>query len=1224
MDTKELTYPVFEANQVLSSTHLNELFEYLDEQTRLTRANLVGIGIVCGLDVTFEQPLGPVHLSSGCGVTSQGYLVVEPVDLTLGYVRAYTLPRELGYEPFMKPVGGAPTQFDLWELFPDDDEPGATSLAKSGLTLDGKVVVLFVEQTKDRLRNCSPKNCNDRGAAVTSTVRRLLVDVADLDRAAEVANQLAPSYVEPDLTERLNLPDLRMPRVDVPNTGPVSSEGVLRAFQETFRRDGLAGQTAQALTALYEAFRPVIRESFDDNPFLGFASRFDFLDKVPTTTSQVRFMQYYWDLFDDVLTAYDEVRWTGVDLLCACCPPEGLFPRHLMAGALVPDLHGAADHRHRFVRSPAVGDCVGRTHELQTLFGRLVALVDRFTETPPDRGVKATPSRSGDAPLSAKAIPYYYDQTGTPPVYQLWDPLKSAHGRANHNLGYRADDYTPAPPAFVTDPLAFDLTPNDFLRIEGHLGKDVQTVLGSLLALKKSHRLPIDVVALRTGRIDDDVEIDLSAQDCRFRDLETLYAALKAEMTGFLAKEGEYFRALAGGEGGQKPPSTELQDQLKALDSALSAVRSTLAGDIRQVDVAALRESYGELDGVARTLDVARRRERYDPAGLSDRLDDITFRCRIDPFEALSDEYGRRTGEARENTFLGHYLEHHPGVQHKAGVPLGGTFILVYHELRATLVTLPGAGAVAAEAPVAGIGGVTAGLESTRAPDKSTADPLRTALARMPYKGKLAEDPDVQLLYEAMTGDVLVPKRPGSSTEQIYLDAVANLPRGAVIADFFLPYQCCSDCTPIQYQLPPVRPRVSASPACTDTEGFSDVALTVEGASGSLMVQVDDTHFQELASGAVSLQTGDHTIVVRDATGAESSPVDIAVPAPLVISRSEKSVDEVTGTYRVVAHLQGGTPPYASDAGTIVDSTFTSESVPTANSLTVVVNDAVGCTVEDTHEGVSPCDLPGGGAAVRQGFRFWIPEASVNLPVKDVSIDPLEFVVVDPSDVSKDLTAQVGGILQRFPKNAIRTADFASLVERWLDGINDEVSSAVGSALWLRLEYEPPTERDVTGVLFADRLESVEFRFSLRVSYTQGGAAHTFELAYSSSGTDIAESPASPKVHIPPFRESTSNKCRLGEPPVSRCESTDLELSITRAVETEGLVLGVSYSGRDTPIGFLWELQDGVPSIANGETIRPTFQPAEPLDKLVRLTAFTANSCVVVVDKTIPTTLDVS
>ena len=45
MDITEDTYPVFEVNQVLTNAHLNDLFEYLDEQSRLTRANLIGIGL---------------------------------------------------------------------------------------------------------------------------------------------------------------------------------------------------------------------------------------------------------------------------------------------------------------------------------------------------------------------------------------------------------------------------------------------------------------------------------------------------------------------------------------------------------------------------------------------------------------------------------------------------------------------------------------------------------------------------------------------------------------------------------------------------------------------------------------------------------------------------------------------------------------------------------------------------------------------------------------------------------------------------------------------------------------------------------------------------------------------------------------------------------------------------------------------------------------------------
>jgi hypothetical protein len=49
------TYPVFEANQVLTNAHLNQLFTYLDEQERLTRANLIGIGIVCGLEIRLKR-----------------------------------------------------------------------------------------------------------------------------------------------------------------------------------------------------------------------------------------------------------------------------------------------------------------------------------------------------------------------------------------------------------------------------------------------------------------------------------------------------------------------------------------------------------------------------------------------------------------------------------------------------------------------------------------------------------------------------------------------------------------------------------------------------------------------------------------------------------------------------------------------------------------------------------------------------------------------------------------------------------------------------------------------------------------------------------------------------------------------------------------------------------------------------------------------------------------
>src|SRR5690606_38439459 len=85
-----------------------------------------------------------------------------------------------------------------------------------------------------------------------------------------------------------------------------------------------------------------------------------------------------------------------------------------------------------------------------------------------DTQIRITPSNLGDVPLSDKAIPYYYLQNGTPPLYRLWNPDLSKRLKANQNQGYRANEYMPAAPAFVTEPLACDLEPYNFLRIEGH------------------------------------------------------------------------------------------------------------------------------------------------------------------------------------------------------------------------------------------------------------------------------------------------------------------------------------------------------------------------------------------------------------------------------------------------------------------------------------------------------------------------------------------------------------------------------------------------------------------------------------------------------------------------------------------------------------------------------------------------------------------------------------
>ena len=255
------------------------------------------------------------------------------------------------------------------------------------------------------------------------------------------------------------------------------------------------------------------------------------------------------------------------------------------------------------------------------------------------------------------------------------------------------------------------------------------------------------------------------------------------------------------------------------------------------------------------------------------------FRCRLDPFEALAEEYKRRVREVKQAQFLGHFLERHPGIQHKAGVPLGGTFILVYHELPkpAPDTRPPRTG------PVIGI--ADRGLERSglRARRERRLEKLGDALARLPVQGASSPTtPTSRLVYQIVTGNVLVPqgRRCRRSPQDVYLETIAKLADGTVIADFFLPYECCSDCAPIQYQLP------SGTPAGQHEQGVHQRRRVRRGHAhdrGRQRIAVGRRSTaapSRSSTGTLLLGVGEHTIVVRDAAGNESSPVEITHPAP--------------------------------------------------------------------------------------------------------------------------------------------------------------------------------------------------------------------------------------------------------------------------------------------------------------------------------------------------------
>jgi hypothetical protein len=1004
------TYPVFEANQILSNVHLNSAFDFSNEQERLSRANLIGIGIVCGLEVSLDTEKLAIQITKGCGISSEGYLIVQPNDVILGRYKDYQLPQEKDAEKYA-PFLSNKTQYELLEIVPDDDDNRTSSTLLTADDLTNKVVLLFLELKKDNLRSCSANSCDDRGSKVTATLRPLLIAKNDLEiiTANIQVNKEASSIFfdrEAVLAAQLNLPDFRLPRYELSNDRSIESEDILAAFHAVFSRgDGkLATQIGDALSQAYLAFKPVIQDLFPDNPFASFNAKFGFLDDLPVNVTQVRFLQYYYDLFDDLIKAYDEFRWKGVALLCSCCPPDALFPRHLILGLAKPSDSkiSLSLYRHYFTPSPASNSCEARFKEraeLKLLFRRLVEMVEQFTDTPnpplDDKKnplIRITPSKLGDVPLSDKAIPYYYQQSGEPQLFTLWNIEKNLRNRARQNLSYRGDEYPTPVPDFVINPLHYDLEPYNFLRIEGHLGTNYQDVTQTLLDLKKQYRLPIEVIALRSGRFTEQMLADLSQElnqeDCRFEDLEAQYDVLKGELICFLCKEvqffydipsfdeestvknkptlpllvkqapdyemkdgsfGLYFEELMIEQFGGEIPNLDSSPEtlsvvIKAIfakegasndDGAVttyayivvliglsSKIYENISSDLSRFNYDNFEKRHNDLVDIATMLEHELKQftsDRYDELleDVDDRLEAIIYACHLDAFKVLYDEYLRRVHEIKEKLFLNHFLESNPGIQHKAGVPLGGTFILVYH------------------------------------------------IAPKDEGQKIAPD--------------------------IINQTVKELADNTVIADFYLPYQCNSVCEAVQFVLPKILPKLFVKIGCTNEQGFATVSLTVKGGLPPYDLKIDKQDYQPL-SPTVSLAVGSHILRICDAEGTESLPQTITIVSPITFSEPSFQCSADISAYRATFTIFGGTPPYTVNEITITGNVYTTDSIDNGTTKIINVLDSRQCAaeLEITHTCVQPTFTVTIGCSNADGASVnIIPEGDLSLYT--IKIDDGEY-----------------------------------------------------------------------------------------------------------------------------------------------------------------------------------------------------------------------------------------
>ncbi len=580
----QTSYPVFESGQVLTSGHLNDLVEYLEQADRLTRNKLVGIGIVCGFEVCYEPTPNQIRLSAGCAVTSKGYLIVQD-ECLLDRVLPYTLPvpsleeatlgqiEEARYE-FFHTGNGNGDQVELWELYatdysapPGESEPTSVDAA----FLSDKVLLLYFECNLESLKNCDINDCSDKGAEMEFTLRKLLISKTDATAMLAKEQEYADRPVDRSNHPRYDLDPLLVEKIN-------PSLYNIAYFDQLVDRiltivDELTDPLLTALSEGYAAYEHFLvglypSSQFPNGPF----GNEGFPELVFADYSENFFLaQYLYDCWRDIAESHNEFIAEACRLEAECCPSDARFPKHVLIGELqeTPSAFAVtindpteassfdplsaqsglgpkttpAAFRHHFVPSTLYDQGAERLQLVRSLHYRTYLLAYRYdTQDLENADIRITPSKEGDYALSDKAMPFYYGFATGDDLHRNWSYPKTVKNALEAVYSHQ----------FMTEedhPLKLRLDDHNFYRVEGILGKPLGTVFDELIRQKRALGLSFGIEPVYLGVASGGDEANQLLNDraragassallklllCRMRDLDVIFLVLMAALFYYL------------------------------------------------------------------------------------------------------------------------------------------------------------------------------------------------------------------------------------------------------------------------------------------------------------------------------------------------------------------------------------------------------------------------------------------------------------------------------------------------------------------------------------------------------------------------------------------------------------------------------------------------------------------------------------------------------------------
>lgn len=665
----------FEDNQVLTASHLNTVVDFLDRRDRMTRTHLIGTGIVCGLEVSFNNSNKTITITKGAAITSDGDLVHIDADTTYTHIRLFE-DEKAKYGLFQN----GSTAIPLFQIFPEGSEEenihsmrGRNNPVQS---MQDMAVVLYLNSFLEAPEDCTEVDCENQGMRQRAQLLPLLINKGDLQ---QINNKPGNPFFD--------LPEVNIARVNFHQSTITHEENLLNRFRTAVQTS--APQLVSALantcgTRQGDFLRNLITPLYP-NPAANWRSRLNGIFNNININNRADVL-YIYNFVKDLAEAYDEFKDVVYDLWVECCPNPEWHPKHIMIQELLLENENIpANYRHHFCESPILNHRDKRVKKAQHLHQRINSMISHFAIPINDRiAIKITPSKHGDFALGEKSIPYYYNNSSFD-LNRFWNYDKTVRNQFNSILGYHANLYNGN--NLAQNPLSFCHDKNNFYRIEGHLGKTREAVEEQLELLKKQNNLHFHMVAIQIQ--DNHATIKLPPWRSRFPAIDILFHHYREEFASNVKIVNQFHTDLETVSTqpvtDRNTPEDKMREDIVKSKGEVNSMKDEMAAAKNQMNTKLDDFSQNYVGFKTNFQKAAIRGDiihkniyDYTQTKYESPIQKFVLDSKFNRFDGLLKYYRKKKEKVQQQYIFDKFFEQNTGLESLGGVYKGGTFVLVY------------------------------------------------------------------------------------------------------------------------------------------------------------------------------------------------------------------------------------------------------------------------------------------------------------------------------------------------------------------------------------------------------------------------------------------------------------------------------------------------------------------------------------------------------------------